>query len=161
MTSQKGEEFIFPIAVGTAKLAGRDYEFRDPTPRREQTAGSEDLSGGLQGESEEPQPTESKDDAEARKDLWSIQGDFIYRHHSEHRIQLYVPKEETSPIPLKYIDVTRTTHTDLDVMQEKRVDDDWNVDTNESLSDSWTGFTKLHSIQRETSSRGFCGPGGD
>ena len=39
------------------------------------------------------------------------------------RVQHYVPKEETFPIPLKYTDVTRSTHTDLDVMQEKRVDD--------------------------------------
>ena len=31
-----------------------------------------------------------------------------------------MPKEEIFPIPLEYIDV-RSTHTDLDVMQEKRV----------------------------------------
>ena len=54
-----------------------------------------------------------------------------------------MPKEETVSIPLKYIDVTRSTHTDLDVMQEKRIDDYWNVDENRSLSDSWTGFTKF------------------
>ena len=36
------------------------------------------------------QPTETKDDAEARKDFWLIQGDFIYRHHFELRVQLYV-----------------------------------------------------------------------
>ena len=41
--------------------------------------------------------------------------------------QLYVRKEETFPVSLKYIDVTRSTHTDLDVMQEKRIDDYWNV----------------------------------
>ena len=51
-----------------------------------------------------------------------------------------MPKEETSPIPLKHIDLTRSTHTDLDVMQEKRIDDDWNFDTNKSLSDSLTLF---------------------
>ena len=33
---RKGDEFIFPFADGTAKLPGRDYEFREPTPRREQ-----------------------------------------------------------------------------------------------------------------------------
>ena len=33
------------------------------------------------------------------------------------RVQLYVPKEESFPIPLKYIDVIRSTHT-LDVAQE-------------------------------------------
>ena len=45
LISQKGEEFIFSIADGTAKLPGRDYEFREPTLRREHTVGSEDLSG--------------------------------------------------------------------------------------------------------------------
>ena len=48
-----------------------------------------------------------------------MDGDFIHRHHVEPRVQLYVPKEETFPIPLKYIDVTGTTHTNLNVLQEK------------------------------------------
>ena len=39
--------------------------------------------------------------------------------------------------------VTRSTHTDLDVMQETRVDDYWNVDSNRSLSDSWKGAAKF------------------
>ena len=38
-------------------------------------------------------------------------------------------REETFPIPLEYIDVTWSTHTDLDVLQEKRIDDYWNVDS--------------------------------
>ena len=38
------------------------------------------------------------------------------------------PREESFPIPLKYIDVTRTTHTNLDDKQEKRIDDYWNMD---------------------------------
>ena len=61
---------------------------------------------------------------------------FIYRHHNEPRDQLHVPKEETFPIPLKHIDVTRSNHTDLDVAQENRIDDYWNVDANRSLSES-------------------------
>ena len=73
----------------------------------------------LQGEPEGPQPTESKDDAEARAGLWSIQGDFIYSHHNEPRVQLFAPKGETFPIPLKYIDVARATCSNLDVLQEK------------------------------------------
>ena len=71
--------------------------------------------------------------------------DFIYRHHDEPRVHLYVPEEETFRIPLKYIDVIRSTHTDLDVLQEKRDDDYWNVDLNRSLSDSWKGFVKCSS----------------
>ena len=41
------------------------------------------------------------------------------RHHVGPRVKLYVPREESSPIPLKYIDVTRTTYTSLDVLMEK------------------------------------------
>ena len=60
LISQKGEEFIFRVADGTAKMSGRDYEFREPTQRRKRTVRSEDLSGELQGEPEGPQPTELK-----------------------------------------------------------------------------------------------------
>ena len=84
----KGRKLIFPIADGTAKLLGRDHEIREATPRREQPVGSEDLSGELQGELEGPQPTEPTDDAEAQKDFWSVQADFICRHDSEPRVQL-------------------------------------------------------------------------
>ena len=75
------------------------------------------ISGESQGDREEIQPEESEDDAGAQKDFWSIQGDFVYRHHIEPRVQLHVPKEESFPIPLKYIDVSRTTRTNLDVKQ--------------------------------------------
>ena len=47
-----------------------------------------------------------------------MSGNFIYRHHVEPRVKLYSPREESFPIPLKYIDVSRTTHTNFDVMQE-------------------------------------------
>ena len=45
-------------------------------------------------------------------------------------------------IPLKYIDVTRTTHTSRDVLLDKHVDEYWNVDEDRELSDAWTGFTR-------------------
>ena len=53
------------------------------------------VSGEPQGETGESQPTESTDDAEALRDLWSIQGDFIHRHHIAPRVQLYLPNEES------------------------------------------------------------------
>ena len=118
MTPQRSEDLNITVADGTAKLSGRDHEFREPTPRREQPVRSEDLSGELQGEPEGFQPTETKDDAEARRDVWSIQGDFIYRHHMEPPVQLNVPKQETFPIPLNYIDVTRATKNNLDVTRK-------------------------------------------
>ena len=76
-----------------------------------------------------------------KNDFWSITGDFIYHHHVEPRAKLYMPKEELFPIPLKYIDVTRTTHTSLDILLEKHIDDCWTGERD--LSDAWTGVTRL------------------
>ena len=67
----------------------------------------------------------------------------MYRHHVEPRVKLYSPREESFPIPLKYIDVSRTTRTNLDVKQEKRIDDYWNIDGSRDLLDPWTGFTQF------------------
>ena len=133
------------------------HEFREPTLRREPTVRSEDFSRELQGDSGESQPTESTDDAGARKDFWSIH-DFICRHHNEPRVQLFVPKEETFLVPLKYIDVTRATHTNLEVLPEKRIDDYWNVDANRNLSDSWKGFTKF-TLLKEKPPHGYVWSG--
>ena len=69
-----------------------------------------------------------------------MSGNFIFRHHAETRVKLYSPREETFPIPLKYIDVSRTSRTNLDVKQERRIDDCWNIYGSRDLSDSWTGF---------------------
>ena len=104
------------------------------------------------GESEGslPQPHDSLPDAgEAMNDFWSMSGSFIYRHHVEPRVKLYSPREESFPIPLKYIDVTGTTHTNLDVKQEKRTDDYWNVNGSRDLSDPWTGFTHFTLLEEK------------
>ena len=53
------------------------------------------------------------------------------------------------PIPLKYIDISRTTHTNLDVKQERRIDDYWNVDGSRDLCDSWTGFTQFTLLEEK------------
>ena len=99
------------------------------------------------GESElspPPPPQDSLLDAgEAINDFWSMSGNFIHRHHDEPRVKLHSPREESFPIPLKYIDVSRTTQANLDVMQESRIDDHWNIDGSRDLSDSWTGFTQF------------------
>ena len=78
-----------------------------------------------------------------------MSGNFIYRHHVEPRVKLYSPREGSFPIPLKYIDVTRTTHTNLDVKQEKRIDDYWNIDGSRDLSDPWTGFTQFTLLEEK------------
>ena len=141
--SQRKGEFIFRIADGRIKTPGGDQELKTSTlirPRRIQGEGHVDLLG----EWSLPQSHDSFPDAGgAIHDFWSMSGSFIYRHHVEPRVKLYSPREESFPIPLKYIDVTRTTHTNLDVKQEKRIDDYWNIDGSRDLSDLWTGFTQF------------------
>ena len=124
--------------------------------RREQLVRSEDLreenfKASRKGLNRQKQKMTLK----PGKTIWSIEGDFIYRHHTEPRVQLYVPKEETYPIPLKHIDVTRATNTNLDVLQESRVDDYWNVDVDRSLSNSWTGFTKVQILEEKKPPSGY------
>ena len=79
-----------------------------------------------------------------------MSGNFIYRHHVEPRVKLYSLTEESFPIPLKYIDVSRTTHTSLDVKQERRIDDCWNIGGSRELSDYWTGFTQFILLEENT-----------
>ena len=67
----------------------------------------------------------------------------------EPRVKLYMSREESFPVPLKYIEVTRTTETTLDVMSEKKMDDYWNVDGDRELSDTWTGFTRFTTLSEE------------
>ena len=104
------------------------------------------------GESEGslPPPHNSLPDAgEAIHDFWSMSGNFIYRHHVEPRVKLYSPRRESFLIPLKYIDVSRTTHTNLDVKQERRIDDYWNIDGSRDLSDYWTGSTQFSQLEEK------------
>ena len=112
--------------------------------------------GILQGESDEihsPTPLQedsTRDDEEAKSDFCTIRGEFLCRHHVEPRVKLYVPREESFSIPLTYIDVTRNTHTYLDVMLEKSIDDYWNVDGDHELSDTWTCFTRFTVLSEKT-----------
>ena len=89
------------------------------------------------------QDDSTMDDGGGKNDFWSTSGDFIYRHDVEPRVKLYMPREESYPIPLQYIDVSTTTHMNLDVMRESRIDDCWNIDGSRDLSGSWTGFTQF------------------
>ena len=144
-------KFIFPVADGRIKLPGGDQELRTPTLIRERPIrgeGQVDFLGESQGSL--PSPHDSFPDAgQAINDFWSMSGNFIYRHHVEPRVILYSPREESFPIQLKYIDASRTTRTNLDVMQERRIDDYWNIDGSRDLSDCWTGFTQFIPLEEK------------
>ena len=63
------------------------------------------------------------------------------------------PKEQSFPISLKYIDVTRTTHTSQDVFLQKHIEDYWNVDCERKSSDAWTGFTRFNLLKWKATRR--------
>ena len=144
-------EFILPFADGPIKPLGGDQDLGTSTlvrPRPIQGESYFDFLGESEGSL--PPPQDSFPDAcEAIHDFWSMSGNFVYRHHVEPGVKLYSPREESFPIPLKYIDVSRTTHTNLDVKQEKRIDDCWNVDGSRDLSDPWTGFTQFTLLEEK------------
>ena len=134
---------VFPIADGRIKINGGDQELRTSTLIRDHPIrgkGQRDFLGESEG-SLPPQPQDSLPDAgEAINDFWSMSGSFKNRHHVEPRVKLYSPRERIIP---KYIDVSRTTQKNLEVMQESRTDDYRNIDGSRDLSDSWTGFTQF------------------
>ena len=148
LTPQRSGNLIFPVADGTVKIFGEGQGPRTSALTRDRPERREEQEI-LQGRSDElhsPTPLQedsTRDDEEAKSDFRTITGEFIYRHHVEPRVKLYMPKEETFPIPMKYIDVNRTIHTSLDVLLEKQIEDHWNVDGERELSDAWTGFTRF------------------
>ena len=149
--SKENGKFIFPVADGRIKTLGGDQDLRTSTLIRQRPIRGESHLDFL-GESEGtlPPPQDSFPDAgEAINDFWSMSGNFIYRHHVEPRVKLYSPREESFLIPLKYIDVSRTTHTNLDVKQEKRIDDYWNIDGSRDLSGYWKGFTQFTPLEEK------------
>ena len=83
----------------------------------------------------------------------NMSGNFIYRYHVEPRVKLYSPREESFPIPLKYIDVSRTTHTNSDVKQEKT--HPWSLEYRWAKRLVWSmdRFHSIYSIGRKTSWR--------
>ena len=68
-------------------------------------------------------------------------------------------RKKHSPIPQKFIDVPRSTHTDLDVVQNKKINDYWNVDSSKHLSDSRRGFRKFTLLKEKAPKRIFVVPG--
>ena len=142
----KQGEFICPIADGRIKTLGGDQDLRTSTLVRHRPIRGEshiDFFGESEGSPPPPPQDSFLDAGEAINDFWSMSGNFLYRHDVEPSVKLYSPREESFPIPLKYIDVSRTAHTNLDVKQEKRINDYWNIDGSRDLSDSWTGFTQF------------------
>ena len=148
---KKKENLFIQSQMDESKTPGGDQELITSTlVRQRPTQGESHLDFLGESEGSLPPPQDSFPDAgEAINDSWSMSGNFIYGHHVEPRVKLYSPREESFPIPHKYIDVTRTTHTNLDVKQEKRIDDNWNIDGSRDLTDPWTGFTQFTLLEEK------------
>ena len=105
-----------------SKPLGGDQELRTSTlARHRPIQGDSDIDLENQKGLFHHLVTRFPDASDAINDFWTMSGKFIYRHHVEPRVKLS-PREESFPIPLKYIDFSRTTQTNLDVKQEKRID---------------------------------------
>ena len=159
------ENSLFPIADGRIKFVAR----RSGTENIHFDTGSDPIRGEeskmifLENQKglSPPLPQDSLPDAgEARLTIFGpVSGNFIYRHHVEPRVKLYSPREESFPIPLKYIDVSRTTHTNLDVMQEKP--HRWPLEYRWIKRFVWflDRFRSVHSIKMKKPPEGFLWSG--
>ena len=120
---EKMKNSYFQSQMNESKTLGGDQELRTSTLIRDHPIrgeGQRDFLGESEGSLQPPHDS-FPDAGEAINDFWSMSGNFIYRHRVEPR--LYSPREESFPIPMNYIDVSRTTHTNLDVVQECRIVD--------------------------------------
>ena len=77
---------MFLIADGTKKLSGRDHGIRKSTSMRDQPVEARNQVEIFKEMRTSLNQDETKDDAEARNDCWSIEGHFIHRHHVEPRV---------------------------------------------------------------------------
>ena len=151
ISQRKRRIYFFQSQMNESKPLGEDQDLRTSMVRHRpiQGEGNVDFLGESEGSLLPPQDS-FPDAGEAINDFRSMSGNFMYRHHHvEPRVKLYSPREESFPIPLKYIDVSRTTHTNVDVKQEKRIDDYWNIDGSRDLSDPWTGFTQFTFLEEK------------
>ena len=75
--------------------------------------------------------------------LCNISESFTHRHHVINRQILFLPRQESFPIPSNCIDVVRHSQTNLDTFQKHNIDDDRNVYGARPFSGSFIGFTRF------------------
>ena len=97
LTPMKGDNSMFPFTDETVKTPGGDQRLRPSTLTRDcpERGEEQEILQGKTDELHSPthlQEDSTRDDEEAKSNFWSITGDFIYRHHVEPRVKLYVPR---------------------------------------------------------------------
>ena len=162
--TQRDEESVFLAADGSAKLSGRNYKFQEPTMRRESIVRRENISGESQGDRRRVSTWRIIKMTEESTRFFGLTqklgNNFTHRHHIESRSSIASAEKRTYPIRLGFFDVTMSTNADLEVAQEKRIYDYWDVDENINLSTLWTNFTRFTSLS-ETPLKRYNEPGDD
>ncbi len=123
-----GGKFYFPLAEGDLRQPGdtdRHVRMRQRRQKqKKQARGNPEQQEDEVFGTQEPGATQSPPDLPTQQeDFWTVTSDALVRHHKTQRTELYVPTEQDSPIPLKYIDVIRRTQTDHETLAERTIHD--------------------------------------
>ncbi|MHC4951072.1 MAG: hypothetical protein ACYTEU_08835, partial [Planctomycetota bacterium] len=160
---KNGKSFIFPVADGLLRQPGSDPQngvnsdpFSSSNVPHASDGDDEDDDNWKELEPFDLEDEQQKVDPDApidakdptSQDFWSFNGEILFRHHVTPRSTLYVPTDSESPIPTKFLDVLRTTYTDLGNVEENRIRDYWNVQGARVLSDTWVGKTCIPLLRK-------------
>ena len=92
-----------------------------------------------------------QDPAEA--DYWELRPLTLVRVHRRQRRSMFAPDRchDEPPIPLKHVDVTRLTKTNLENFDEQSIEDVWDGSASDvrQLSDWWVGETVFYRFFKE------------
>ena len=137
LKTQRDEEFVFPMADGSAKLSGRDYEFQEPTLRRESIVRGRISAENLMAIGMSFKLKKQKMTKESIRIVVLTQklGKTSIVIILIREVHLHVPRKESYPIPLSNVDAISASYAYLE--SKKR-----------NLSASWIGFHKINVIER-------------
>ena len=139
-------QFHFPLKTGdlkqpdppTSTRRTQARKARQDKEKQEQAEASKPDDAVVEATRESQPPP---DIVMAKSDFWTCNGTILIRHHRTPRTDLYVPSDETCPIPTKWLDIFRRTETSLDHLRESEVKDYWTEVKTRPLSGQWTGRT--------------------
>ena len=154
--------FIFPMIQYDLSQPGgrppytrtrRKPAIREVVPLEDQEPSSSSRPNPVPGEDghgqstrpDEPDPSGIRPSGEP--DSWSITDSAVIRFHKQPRTTLFVPDPKSFPIPIKYIDVLRTTWTDLDEAPLRYSKDIWTDVKDKDLRVPWTGRTVFYLLR--------------
>ena len=146
---KKGDRFRYPAATGELKqpgneslegIVGREARRRKAIEEEEEAEGLIPLEGEEDEELELPDDDDPFEETE-ELDEWSFSGDTLIRIHRSPRKSLFKPDRADMPVPQRFLDIMRTTETDLSDHSESKVRDYWTGTERKELSEPWKGRT--------------------